>query len=196
MVTGTGIEAIAVRRAVVADADKVRYRVYRTPEDFIAVIAESALMAMRVSGVEDPFRIVRDLPNEHVAMDAGKLAKQEADIAPQKVNFALAPKAKQQEPVDMNAVKAAGGFDFVPMQLRDLERSKMRAGMVLPPSALNTDPPPKPAPKEPPIPVYIAPPEEPAPAPVEAAPAPEPPPLPDSDRALTPEEVEQLLKNE
>ncbi|MEJ0010116.1 MAG: hypothetical protein WDN72_06160 [Alphaproteobacteria bacterium] len=44
------LEAITVRRARVADAGKVRYRVYSTPTEFIAVIAESALMAVKVAG--------------------------------------------------------------------------------------------------------------------------------------------------
>jgi hypothetical protein len=59
----TGIESIAIRRAVIADSDKVRYRVYSSPTEFIAVIAESALMAVKVSGISKPHKIVRDLPN-------------------------------------------------------------------------------------------------------------------------------------
>lgn len=61
----TGILAlkpVALKRKAVANNDRVRYRVYVNHEDFVAVIAENALMAMKLSGVAVPHRIVRDLP--------------------------------------------------------------------------------------------------------------------------------------
>lgn len=205
-ITGQGIEAITVRRAVIADADKVRYRVYRGPDDFIAVIAESALMAMKVAGVSEPFRIVRDLPSEQVALQADRLAKIEV---PQKVAFALQSAPRASEALEM---AVPNPIDFIPMQLRDLEQNKKKRTRVLSPEemaammqALMPEPMPQPAPKpmvvptpapvveEPPPPVVTAEPAlpEPEPEPVQMA-APEPA-APDGERALTPEEVARLL---
>ena len=56
------LKPLALKRKAVAHSDKVRYRVYVTHDEFIAVIAENALMAMKLSGVAVPIRIVRDLP--------------------------------------------------------------------------------------------------------------------------------------
>lgn len=72
----TGILAlkpVALKRKAVANGDKVRYRVYVAPQEFIAVIAENALMAMKLSGVAAPIRIVRDLPLAQSAVDGDRL---------------------------------------------------------------------------------------------------------------------------
>lgn len=72
----TGILAlkpVALKRKAVANGDKVRYRVYVAPQEFIAVIAENALMAMKLSGVTAPIRIVRDLPLAQTSVDGDRL---------------------------------------------------------------------------------------------------------------------------
>ncbi|PZP84196.1 MAG: hypothetical protein DI582_09425 [Azospirillum brasilense] len=128
-----GIEAIAVKRAAIADSDKVRYRVYTSPDDYIAVIAESALMAVKVAGIAEPYRIIRDLPSEGISLKAEKLAKV-ADAEP--VQLAITPKEKKKdEPVEVGAVQATSP-DFVPMQLRDLEIRKSRTLTILSPQDL------------------------------------------------------------
>lgn len=72
----TGILAlkpVALKRKAVAHSDKVRYRVYVDPQEFIAVIAENALMAMKISGVKSPHRIVRDLPLTQTTVEGEQL---------------------------------------------------------------------------------------------------------------------------
>lgn len=56
------LKPLALKRKAVANNDKVRYRVYISPDEYIAVIAENALMALKISGVKVPYRILRDLP--------------------------------------------------------------------------------------------------------------------------------------
>lgn len=67
------LKPIALKRKAVSDSDKVRYRVYTTPQEFVAVIAENALMALKVSGVVNPYRIVRDLPLAGNAIEPQRL---------------------------------------------------------------------------------------------------------------------------
>ncbi len=213
-----GIEALTIRRAVVADADKVRYRVYSSPTEFIAVIAESALMAVKVSGISKPHKIVRDLPTEGIAIEAKKMAARDINASRVTLN------TKQPEApaswlvaeiptLDPEAKTAA----FKPMQIGDLQRRSSVRARILPPEMLNeiieqhskSSLPPPPV-DEPTMPMVV-PVEMPAEPVVEQAPpaAPEPTTeerllqmaeemLPsatvdDPNRTLTPEEVEKLL---
>lgn len=218
---GKGMEAIAVRRAALADADKVRYRVYRDPQDFIAVIAESALMAVKVSGVEAPYRIVRDLPTEGITIKAEKLASQES--APvQKVPLALERKDRTIGKAELPTESHKPGF--VPMQLRDLEKGQGSRLRILSPDQMAALMASRPEPAPPPAPMPVSMPEpemeampemdavpmespepepEPQPAPESAASAPvmeaAPEPkadvdlTPTADGELTPDQVARLL---
>lgn len=177
-----GIEAIAVKRAAIADSDKVRYRVYTGPDDYIAVIAESALMAVKVAGIAEPYRIIRDLPSEGISLKAEKLAKV-ADAEP--VPLAIAPKEKKKdEPVEVGAVQATSP-DFVPMQLRDLEIRKSRTLTILSPKDLfGAD--------------FVPRPKEATPKPPPPAPVPAPEPKAElqeeiDSETLSPDEVAKLL---
>ena len=88
------LKPVALKRKALAQGDKVRYRVYKNPTEFVAVIAENALMAMKMSGVGNPHRILRDLPLAGNSLDAGHLVPHHmqptAFIRPHKV--AEAPK--------------------------------------------------------------------------------------------------------
>lgn len=185
---GQGLEALAVRRTTLADSDKVRYRVYRSTDDFVAVIAESALMAVKISGVRDPLRIVRDLPSEGVAIHAERMEKGDSGA---RVNFAVQKVEKDTQfalPKEELAVSAQGSF--VPMQLGDLDQQRGRSIRILSPEDLEAM-------------IGVVP-----PAPVAEAlanPAPdEPEPMPESEPPaeaaasgeegeLTPEQVQALL---
>ncbi len=131
-----GIEAIAVRRTSVVDADKVRYRVYSTPTEFVAVIAESALMAVRVAGIQEPYRIVRDLPTKEVSIAADRVAKASAA---QKVTFATTPKEKSNafKAVLSEAPATDSNARFMPMHLKDLNQKKSFDGFIVPHEVLN-----------------------------------------------------------
>ena len=123
-VSAKPLEAISLKRSKIADADKVRYRVYRAEGDFVAVIAESALMAMKVSGIMNPHRIVRDLPNEMVAIEAQRMAA--ADESTPRVILPV----EQQRPegsfrsTDMGDRIAPSEGDFVPMQVKDFQKKR------------------------------------------------------------------------
>lgn len=204
--TAKGIEAIAVKRAALADADKVRYRVYRDEVDFVAVIAESALMAMKVSGINTPHRIVRDLPSEGVAIEAKRMAK--VENAAEKVMLAVEQKRAEHitlkaELPEANPDAAAAGF--VPMQVKDFQKKKTSWARILSPDEVEqaqaaAKPAPQPAP--PPVaapvveeiePIAAAPAMEAMPA---AEPAPvEPPPPPADTGVLSEEEVQKLLNS-
>lgn len=67
------LKPVALKRKAVAHSDKVRYRVYVSPHEFVAVIAENALMAMKLSGVTTPHRIVRDLPLAQNSVEGDRL---------------------------------------------------------------------------------------------------------------------------
>lgn len=115
------ISALAIRKAIVADADKVRYRVYRTSEDFVAVIAESALMAMKVAGIERPHRIVRDLPTTAIAIESERMAKIDAANV-QKVILSLATHSHETSPKKVVLSERSAAPSFAPMVLGDFEK--------------------------------------------------------------------------
>jgi hypothetical protein len=72
------LEALMVKRAEVTNGHQVRYKVYQSPTEFIAVIAESALLAIRISGVKNPYKIVRDLPTAGASVEKGALTVPES----------------------------------------------------------------------------------------------------------------------
>ena len=173
------MEPLAIRRAEVVDADKVRYRVYRTPTDFIAVIAESALMAMKVAEVANPYRIVRDLPMSGSMIASDRMQK--PDPSTQK-NILRAVSVKPVEPeifiATLKEPPPPAEQVFTPMQVRDFQLSgKQKISVMSPALSLN-------AIAAPPPPVV----EIEAPAP--EAPEPKPP-----GDVLSAQEVDQLLKS-
>ena len=133
----TAIEAITLRRAVIADTDKVRYRVYSSPTEFIAVIAESALMAVKVAGIRKPHKIVRDLPTEGVAIEAKKMAA--IDTAAARISMPIkqvevATRLKTDlEPRDPGIKDAL----FHPMRIGDLQPNNHNRLRILPPDLLH-----------------------------------------------------------
>lgn len=179
---GQGIEALAVRRATMADADKVRYRVYTSPTEFIAVIAESALMALRVSGVDEPHRIVRDLPTEGVAIAAERM---EAGDNGQRVMLATEKAIRDRALHVAPAPAEPQNGNFVPLQLGDLDQKTRRTIRVLSAKDLETLTAQSPKPEAPPVPE-----SEPEPM-AEVAPPSVPEPA-DPDQ-LSPEQVQALL---
>ena len=190
-INGQGLEALAVRRAAMTDADKVRYRVYRTQHEYIAVIAESALMAVKVSGIAEPLRIVRDLPTEGVAIHAERMVSGDSG---QRVNLGLEKLAKETQYVAASAQQGESKGDFVPMRLRDLDQKRGRAMRILSPQDLETIAavvlPRVPPSQAPAVPEPIDPVEEMAPEPVAEDPAQEPALTSD---VLTPGQVAALL---
>lgn len=131
------LEQLTIRRASVADTDKVRYRVYSTPKDFIAVIAESALMAVKVSGISKPHKIVRDLPTDGVAIEAKKMAT--VSDKPERVPLAMKPPEKAKQIVADLAPKADADKAalFRPINIHDLQNRSRIHARILPPEMLS-----------------------------------------------------------
>ncbi|MDX2094556.1 MAG: hypothetical protein SFW64_01240 [Alphaproteobacteria bacterium] len=135
----TGLESIALRRAIIVDKDKVRYRVYSTPSEFIAVIAENALMAVKVSGISKPHKIVRDLPTEGIAVEAQRMAA----IDPEASRVTLPTERREIETQrmtdlasrkDLQKIKAE---NFKPMNLADLQNNGTVRARILSPEMLH-----------------------------------------------------------
>lgn len=125
----SGLEALAVRRTKIAGAEQVRYRVYSGPNDFVSVAADSALMAVRVSGIAAPYKIVRDLPGESGLVETQRLVA--SDTAP--VPLAFAPKQElQQIFVEMAEKEEKDSLLFVPMGIKDLQGKGMSRARILP----------------------------------------------------------------
>ena len=128
------MQPLDVRRAVVADADQVRYRVYSSPIEFVAVIAENALMAVKVSGIKAPYKIMRDFPTDGVAIAAKRMAEIKV---PQKVTL---PTVKVIDKTDMKAELAPNNPSaqerFVPMDLVALQHQHGPRSRILPPDML------------------------------------------------------------
>jgi hypothetical protein len=199
----TGIESLAVMRAKVADSDKVRYRVYRDATDFIAVIAESALMAMKVSGIAVPYRIVRDLPSTGIAIEAQKMASRNTD---EQVSL---PTEQSKKPgksflnAEIDDKTVPLDAQFVPIGMGDLKKKSIPWARVLTPemvSDIRQSQPEAPAPKPAPA---AAPAAAPVPTPqaapamdeVEIEPSPQTAPPPEDAEPLSEEEVQKLLNS-
>lgn len=102
------------------------------------MIAESALMAVKVSGIAKPHKIVRDLPTEGIAIEARKMAGRDASAA--RVSMGT----KQQDSQEKRLVAEIPTLDpaaktaaFKPMQIGDLQRGGSVRARILPPEMLN-----------------------------------------------------------
>lgn len=126
-ITGKGIEAIAVRRASVTDGDKVRYRVYRPSGEYVVVIAENALMAVKVAGINDPLRIERDIVSEKKPIPSDRL-EQEAQPS---IALSLTPRERAEHTFfiaeEASPVEEDG---FTPLTLGDLQGRLGRRGIL------------------------------------------------------------------
>lgn len=131
------MQSFHIRKTSVAEGDKVRYRVYRSPSDFVAVIAENALMAVKVSGVTNPYKIMRDLPTSGISIDEDRIAPKERST--ETVSF---PLIKPEAPVTRiddlperqeNSEQAL----FVPIGIADLQYKGGLRARILPPSLLH-----------------------------------------------------------
>lgn len=194
---GKSLEAIAVKRTTLADAGKVRYRVYSSETEFVAVIAESALMAMKISGISTPHHIVRDLPHESVAIEAKRIAQEDAQQ--QRVLLSTVPKEKGALRAELPSAAEAKpqGAGFVPMQAKDFQKKTSWARVLSPEMVeqLQAARAAAAAPSAPPAPAPVIEPTtslEPAPDMTAEAPPPLPP---NADGVLSEDEVQQLLNS-
>lgn len=193
----TGILAlkpIALKRKAVAQNERVRYRVYVTPDEFVAVIAENALMAMKLSGITAPLRIMRDLPLTQSSIESERLTPHHM----QSTVF-LRPEAEQRPPNQFEAIHIETDNEsrpFEPLPLSGLHKRSGIYASTIDVSVLLNALPGEDIPVEPPVfqrdkPLPVE--TQAAEPPAVAEPAAEAPPIPGDDGGLSPEEVERLL---
>ena len=127
------LESLSVRHAQVTDGKQVRYFVYRTPTDYVAVIAESALMALKLAEIPSPYKIVRDLPlSGRDALASDRLSP--AEIG-DKFTLSLAEAPEKVNHVDIPIVKNPLA-DFSAMKLADLHRHKLKNQLIVTPQQM------------------------------------------------------------
>ncbi len=158
----SGLQSISVRRAKLADAGAARYRVYSSPSEFVVVIAESALMAVRLSEIATPYKIVRDMGADGASIGAEQMAAREE--VPEQVMLSMERKAEDAAPITsaLNAPKPENP-PFTPLHLSDLQNKGGRSERILSPSIASEidDTPPAPMPPPPAAPLPSAAPAEP-----------------------------------
>lgn len=131
------MEPLTVKRKVIADAHEVRYRVYRSSQDYVIVVAPSALMAVKSSGIAKPYKITRDLSVEGGAVDTKKLVDPSQVSA--KATMAMSPVRQdkiQQYFTQLAEEKNGSDIDFIPMNVGDLRQKSGIHARILPPELL------------------------------------------------------------
>lgn len=126
------LEPLTLRHAEVPEAKMVRYLVYRTPQEHVAVVAENALMALKLSEVKEPHKIVRDLPmSGKEPLRAERMTpKSEAE----QVALPLTAAPEKSQRAEIPPVKDRLG-DFSTMKLAELHKKKPRDAFILPPES-------------------------------------------------------------
>lgn len=182
----TGILAlkpVALKRKAVAHSDKVRYRVYVDSQEFVAVIAENALMAMKISGVKAPHRIVRDLPLTHATLEDSQLTPHHLQPTMLLRPEMESPSASAFQPIPINTDTELK--PFLELSLSELHSDKQLMASTIDVSVLLNA-----LPGET---LAVTGGSDPLSPPMELVPEPEVGLEPAADPALSPEEVEQLL---
>lgn len=114
-----GLQALQIKHIPIKDKEVVRYRVYSDAHNFVAVIAENALMAIEAAGIPEPYKLVRDLifdrPLGETDLELEKAALHE--IIPH------APIEKSKS-FDMNAMPRNNPQDFVALSLDALSKKE------------------------------------------------------------------------
>lgn len=127
------LESISIRHSQVKEGKKVRYFVYRSETEYVAVVAESALMALRLSEVKEPFKILRDLPmtrkdpllpEQLTPAGSGERMALPLVAAPEKSSQAEVPPVKDR------------ALDFHEMKLAELHKEKSCEVRIFPPDSV------------------------------------------------------------
>jgi len=188
------LTSIQLRHIKVVDGDKVRYRVYRNKDEYVAVIAENALMAIKTSEIKDPYRIVRDLPTHEIAISANRLEKKQDSEEKITISTALKSTDKSVQRVEMHKKELTAEDEFQALSLGDLKRMKRAGSAIVLPEPVAAAP----APEDPHEIAFLEPPKAKVLAAARAAGkdlAPEPPaPVAAEETPLSPDQVDQLLK--
>lgn len=127
------MQHLTIKRIPVKNANTVRYRVYRSADEFVAVIAENALMAMKLTGINEPYKVVRDLISEEGSVPESSLDKEHADS----IMLSTTPAAKAKEKPDMRNFAASNVQGFTALSMGDLRKdNSMLEGVIASPKLL------------------------------------------------------------
>jgi hypothetical protein len=121
------IQSLSVRHASFSGGDQVRYLVYRNANEHVAVIAESALLAIRISGIQAPHKVVRDVPAAQTALETADLTIEARHFLPKDPHedaAALAITAREE--IALEAL-------FEPVPLKALHEKKTPSASIIPP---------------------------------------------------------------
>ena len=122
------MQGFAVRHTRIVDRDKVRYRVYKNSTEYVAVIAENALMAMKLAAIDTPHKIIRDLIDENTPLTQARLREVEGS---EHVEFSLQQKDEVVESnFEYREPKGLEAF-FQPMTLGQINEEKVDSVEVM-----------------------------------------------------------------
>ena len=122
------MQGFAVRHTRIVDRDKVRYRVYKNSTEYVAVIAENALMAMKLAAIDTPHKIIRDLIDENTPLAQARLREVEGS---EHVEFSLQQKDEVVESnFEYREPKGLEAF-FQPMTLGQINEEKVDSVEVM-----------------------------------------------------------------
>jgi hypothetical protein len=127
------LKGFAVRHTTIADRDLVRYRVYRSEVEYIAVIADNALMAIKLSGIENPHKIVRDILHTNSPINNAML--REAEHA-ERVEFSLTQPETNAKHTFVTLQATSSKPFFEPMHLSQIHEKKGKEHRILAKDAL------------------------------------------------------------
>jgi hypothetical protein len=121
------IEQLDVKQLVIKDAEIVRYRVYSDPDNFLAVIAESALMAMKKAEIDAPYKVVRDLISQASTLEEDSFDQEKERSHAMAMTSAIAEKKN----VAMEQIMKSGGVDFTPLSLEGVSQRVSENGSII-----------------------------------------------------------------
>lgn len=121
------MQHLTIKRIPVKNADTVRYRVYTSADEFVAVIAENALMAMKLTGINEPYKVVRDLISEEGSVPAEVLDREKAEL----MSLITVPEKKAHTKPDLMQFTNPSVDGFKPLSMGELRKDESILESVL-----------------------------------------------------------------
>lgn len=157
----TSMQHLTIKRIPIKNANTVRYRVYTSADEFVAVIAENALMAMKLTGVNEPYKVVRDLITEEGSVPEEALDKERTEM----LSLNTVQDTTRRAKPDPKQFTNAHAESFQPLSMGALRKeNSLLEGVIPSPKLLRV--------LEDSVPAVVS--AEPAPEPVSIPAAPEP----------------------
>jgi len=128
------MQHLTIKRIPVKNADTVRYRVYTSADEFVAVIAENALMAMKLTGITEPHKVVRDLISEEMLLPEEALDKERTEM----LALTTAKVETKHEKPDLSQFTNPHLAGFTALSMGELRKAEtLVEGVIASPKLLN-----------------------------------------------------------